>query len=1012
MTAEGIGFTAKADRPYRCAATARQGLPQLARLLFGCLVAGCLLVSDGQAQTRFDVWTADNGLPYNGISDLLQTRDGYLWLATNDGLVRYDGVRFTTFNVGNTQGIRSNRFRSLFEDRMGNLWIALETGGLTLYKDGLFTTYTVKDGLFEERIESIAEDERGVLIFFLNGRLARWSQGRFMAATPEPPIGQVTQLIAGDSGTIWYMERNRLHKVSQGRLTTFALPADVTGAEVRSVLQDRQGRLWIGTFQGKLLRFDKGKFVRFPNPQTSFQSSVRHLLEDRNGNLWVTTRYSGIYRLSGGKWSHLTAQTGLPSNEIYYVREDREGNIWAATGKGLVRFRDEIISAYSMRDGLATNNIYTVLEDRQGTIWLGGWHGLTRYQNGAFKAFRTKADGFSTLVTALCEDRGGALWIGTYGDGLKRLKDGQITTYTEKDGLAHNVVHAVYEDRAGRLWIGTHKGLCLLQDGGFKVYTTGEGLANDRVISILEDRQGNLWLGTLAGLSRYSDGAFVTYSETDGMPESTVRALYEDHSGTLWIGTYDTGLYRFKDGKFTACRTRDGLFNNGVFHILEDARGNFWMSCNLGIYRVSKQQLNDFADGKIKSVDSISYGRRDGLLNPECNGGYQPAGIRSRDGKLWFPTQEGVAVVAPDALPVSAIPPPVVIEELLVDNTPTAFQEAVKILPGTESFEIHYTALSFIMAERIGFKYRLVGLDSNWVEAGTRRTAYYSHVPPGHYQFLVIAANRDGIWNQQGAALTIEIVPPFWQTWWFQTLAGLSILMAASLLVRWRITVLKQSHRAQERFSRQLIESQESERKRIANELHDGLGQSLIIIKNRTLMSLNAPDNHDRAILQMGEICDATSQAINELKEIAHNLRPYQMDYLGLTASLKAMIGQAANSTSIHFTSLIDELDGVLAEEANIGIYRIVQESINNIIKHSKATEAHIEISRIAGLIRITIQDNGRGFLTGLSASSESEMQGFGLKGIAERAKILGAKLYIKSANGRGTDITLEVAQP
>jgi ligand-binding sensor domain-containing protein/signal transduction histidine kinase len=998
-------FSHRTGCPYR-------HLRQSAGLLLGCLLAGCFLVANVRAQSRFDVWTADNGLPYNGISDLLQTRDGYLWLATNDGLVRYDGVRFTTFNAGNTEGIRSNRFRSLFEDSRGNLWIAMETGGLTLYKDGLFTTYTVKDGLFEERIESMAEDEQGLLIFFLGGRLARYRQGRFMAYTPEPPIRQLTQLIAGDSGTIWYLEPNRLHKANQGSLTTFALPAGVTGVDVRSALQDRQGTLWIGTLQGKLFRFDKDKFVRFPNPHTSFQSSVRHLYEDRNGNLWLATRYRGLYRLSGGKWSHLTVETGLPSDEIYYVREDREGNVWAATGKGLVRFRDEIISAFSTRDGLATNNIYTVLEDRQGTIWLGGWHGLSRYQNGAFKTFRTKEDTFSNLITALCQERSGALWIGTYGDGLKRLKDGQITVYTEKDGLPHNIIHAIYEDRAGRLWIGTTKGLGLFQEGRFRLYTSDDGLAHNQVISIMEDRQGNLWLGTLEGLSRYRDGEFIAYSQTDGMPESTVRTIYEDQSGTLWIGTYDAGLYRLKDGKFTACRAKDGLFNNGVFQILEDARGNFWMSCNLGIYRVSKQQLNDFADGKIKLVDSVSYGKRDGLLNPECNGGYQPAGIRSRDGRLWFPTQEGVAVVEPEAVPVSDIAPPVVIEELLIDNTPAAFRDPVKILLGKESFEIHYTALSFIMAERISFKYKLVGLDTNWVEAGTRRTAYYSHVPPGRYTFLVIAANRDGIWNQQGAALTIEIVPAFWQTWWFQMLVGLSLTVAALQLFRWRISLLKQSHRAQERFSRQLIESQESERKRIANELHDGLGQSLIIIKNRTLMSLNTPDNHDRAMQQMGEISDAASQAINELKEIAHNLRPYQMDYLGLTASLRAMIGQAANSTSIQFTSSIDELDGILSEEANIGIYRIVQESINNIIKHSKATDAYIEIRNLSGVIYITIKDNGRGFISGLSATSESPGEGFGLKGIAERAKILGAKLHIKSVNGRGTDITLEVAQP
>jgi ligand-binding sensor domain-containing protein/signal transduction histidine kinase len=982
------------------------------RLLLGCLAAGCLLVANARAQSRFDVWTTDNGLPYNEIPDLLQTADGYLWLASNDGLMRYDGVRFTTFNRENSQGIRSNRFRRLLEDSQGNLWIAVEGGGLTLYRDGAFTTFTVKDGLLDNQIECMAEDEQGLLIFFMDGRLARWREGRFEAHAPEPPIAQLVNLIPGDSGTIWYLERDRLHKAKQGKVTTMPLPAGVQGVAVRATLEDRQGRVWIGTLQGGLYRLDKGKFVRFPNSQTSFQSSVRHLCEDRHGNLWIATHSHGVTRISGSELSRFTMATGLPSNKIYYIREDREGNIWAATAKGLVRFRDEIISTYSMRDGLASNNIYSVLEDRQGTIWLGGWRGLSRYQDGAFKTFRTKDDGPASLITALCEERSGALWVGTYGDGLLRLKDQQVAVYMGKDGLPNNIIHAIYEDRAGRLWIGTEKGFCRFQEGRFQVYTTNHGLANERVISIREDRQGNLWLGTLEGLSRYRDGEFTSYSQSDGMPETTVRTLYEDQSGTLWIGTYDAGLYRFKDGKFTACTTKNGLFNNGVFQILEDARGYFWMSCNLGIYRVSKQQLNDFADGKIKSVDSISYGRRDGLLNPECNGGYQPAGIRSRDGRLWFPTQEGVAVVAPDAVPVSAIPPPVVIEELLIDNTPTAFREAVKILPGKESFEIHYTALSFIMAERIGFKYKLEGLDSNWVEAGTRRTAYYSHVPPGRYRFLVIAANRDGIWNQQGAALTIEIVPPFWQTWWFRTLVGLSLTLAASLLIRWRITLLKQSHRAQERFSRQLIESQESERKRIANELHDSLGQSLIIIKNRTLMSLTTPDNHHRAIQQMGEISDAASQAINELKEIAHNLRPYQMDYLGLTASLKAMIGQAANSTPIHFTSLIDELDGVLSEEASIGIYRIVQESLNNIIKHSRATAAHIEISKVSGLIRITIQDNGRGFITGLSAASESQVQGFGLKGIAERAKILGAKLHIKSANGKGTDITLEVAQP
>jgi ligand-binding sensor domain-containing protein/signal transduction histidine kinase len=969
------------------------------------------LVPRAVAQSRFDVWTTDNGLPHNEIPDLLQTRDGYLWLATNDGLVRYDGVRFTVFNAGNSPGIRSNRFRRLFEDSKGNLWIATENSGLTLYQDRAFTTFTVRDGLLDDRVECLAEDDGGLLIFFMDGRLARRVEGRFTAYAPDPPIAQVVHLIPGAPGTVWYLDRDRLHKASHGKLTSFALPTGVQGIDVRSVLEDRQGTVWIGTLQGRLFRFDQSRFSCFPDRQSPFPSSLRSLCEDRRGNLWMATVASGAARLSGGKLTRYTTESGFPGNKIYYIREDREGNIWAATNKGLVRFRDEIVTPYSTSDGLAANNIYTVFEDRSGVIWLGGWRGLTRYQDSAFQAFRAKRDPLANLITALYEDRDGALWIGTYGDGLKRLKDGQVSVYGKKEGLSDEVIHAIYEDRAGRLWIGTHKGLCRFEDGRFTVYTAGDELASDQVIALLEDRRGDLWIGTLGGLSRYSKGEFVSYAQADGFPESAVRTIYEDESGAIWIGTYEAGLYRFKDEKFSACTAKEGLFNNGVFQILEDARGNFWMSCNLGIYRVSKQQLNDFADGKIKSVDSVSYGKRDGFLDPECNGGYQPAGVRSRDGRLWFPTQAGVAVVDPEAVPVSRVPPPVVIEELLIDNVPVAVHDAVEILPGKESFDIHYTALSFIMPDRIDFKYRLVGLDTNWVEAGTRRTAYYSHVPPGRYTFLVIAANRDGVWNQEGASLTIEVVPPFWRTWWFTTLAGLSLLFVAFALVRRRFAFLEQAHRAQQRFSRQLIESQEGERKRIAAELHDSLGQSLIIIKNRTLISLNTPEDHDRAIQQMGEISDAASQAIEEMKEIAHNLRPYQMDYLGLTASLKAMVRKAASSTSIGFTTVIDEVDGLLSEEASISLYRIVQESINNIIKHSKATQAQVEIRKGLGAIHVLIQDNGRGFATDKLSFSESEGRGFGLQGIAERAKILGAKLQIKSVSDRGTAITLEVSQ-
>jgi signal transduction histidine kinase len=482
-----------------------------------------------------------------------------------------------------------------------------------------------------------------------------------------------------------------------------------------------------------------------------------------------------------------------------------------------------------------------------------------------------------------------------------------------------------------------------------------------------------------------------------------VRIIYEDSEGTIWVGTYDQGLVRIKDRKITSYTMKEGLFNNGVFQILEDARENFWISSNLGIYRVSKKELTDYAEGHVKSITSVPYGKRDGMISSECNGGVQPAGVKTLDGKLWFPTQAGVVVVDPDAVPVSAQPPPVMIEEFLINNEPVAFGEVVKISPGTENFEIHYTGLSFIMSERIGFKYKLEGLDRDWVDAGTRRIAYYSHVPPGNYTFKVIAANRDGIWNLEGASIPIRIIPPFWKTWWFVSLSVLTFIALVWVSFRLRIAQLEKERRAQESFSRQLINSQESERQRIAAELHDSLGQHLLIIKNSALLGINVLNGHDRGKEQLSDISETASRAIDEVREISYNLRPYQLDDLGLTKAIEYILAKVASSSKIRFSSELDRIDDVFSPEAEINIYRIVQESLNNIVKHSRAESAKVSIKRDARHIDIIIQDDGRGLDT------EKTNGGFGLKGISERARILGAKYVIHSAAGQGTTITLSL---
>jgi signal transduction histidine kinase/streptogramin lyase len=573
---------------------------------------------------------------------------------------------------------------------------------------------------------------------------------------------------------------------------------------------------------------------------------------------------------------------------------------------------------------------------------------------------------------------------------------------------------AILEDRQGNLWFGTNKGLFKLKDGVVSVFTTKDGLPGDDVKIIHEDRQGRLWIGTYGGLAQLSPtknaSAFVAYTTKDGLGSNRVRAIHEDAEGVFWIGTYDGGLSRLKDGRITTYTMAQGLFNNGVFQILEDGRGNLWISSNRGIYQAGKQQFNDLAEGKIATLTYIAYGKQDGMLNTECNGGRQPAGIKARDGKLWFPTMGGVVVVDTEAVPFNSQPPPILIEAVSLDRNPTPFNAAVKVKPGQSSLEINYTGLSYVKPEQVRFKYKLAGRDSDWVEAGSRRSVNYSYLPPGNYTFTVIAANSDGVWNNVGASLQITVLPSVWQTWWF---ISLSILTGCGLIafVYWRrVSQFRRERVVQEAFSQRLIESQESERKRIAAELHDSLSQNLVIIKNRALHSMATPNDHDRAMEQIEEIAEAANESLSEVREIAHNLRPFQIDRLGLTKAIEAMVNRVAATHALQTRTHLDVIDGLLSPEKEIHLYRVVQESLNNIIKHAAATEAQVTIRKNEQGIEIIIQDNGKGFTPATIRTGESgNGGGFGLLGLTERARILGGVPVILSSPGSGTKVELRV---
>ena len=939
---------------------------------------------------------------------MVQTRDGYLWLGTFGGLARFDGVKFTIFDTGNSPRLGGNRITYLYEDKEGGLWIAFESGGLSRFHDGRFVTYTVEHGLPDSRVVRLAEGRDGTLWATTALGTARLEQGRFV--TDEVlfglPNNNLVYYLQSRDGSVWLGPLSGLVRWHQNQQENhLSRPALITESVDGSIWTYRRDR-----------GFDQlldGRWIHYPvvSDVPGGESGKKTAFVGRDQSICILTA-EGVTRFREGRRVSFTKLPGLPDWRV--ALEDREGNLWiGSNGLGLYRFKEPRVTAYAGDEGLSDDMFLTITDDTRGGLWLGGGtlsptgiSKLFHHRDGVFTAYP-----FEAIVWALQPDSEGGLWLGEYGK-LRRLVDGRLTEFKQFEGTP---VLALAADPEGVLWVGTIAGhvsgsaggLYRYQGGHFTPIRTAEGLVHNNVRVIRRGRDGTLWVGTEGGLSRFHDGKFINYTTKDGLSNGFILDIYEDADRTLWIGTYGGGLSRFKDGRFAQITTGQGLFDNFVSRIIEDDGGHFWICSNHGIYRTSRADVNAVADGRLQSVPYTRYGAADGMKTSECSAGGQPAGWKARDGKLWFPTLRGVVVIDPTKVDSAA--PPVAIEQVFVDTKPISASERLQAAPGTRDFEFHYTGLSLASPEKVLFRYRLDGYDEGWVEAGTRRTAYYTNIRPGDYTFRVTASNGDGVWNATGASFSFRLRPRFHQTMAFQ---GAALLGCAGLL--WigydrRITYLRRRHAQQQAFSRELIESQERERKRIAGELHDSLGQNLLIIKNRALLGSMAAANRGAVEEQLDAIDASVTRSIEEVRQLAYNLRPYHLDRLGLTQALEEMVERVAAASGIRFSTQIDAVDGLFDKDAEISVYRIAQESINNIVKHSAATEASVRVLRRNRTVRITITDNGRGLPPGMASSGEPRERGFGLAGIAERVRILGGTTTLQSAPGEGTVISVEI---
>ncbi len=748
-----------------------------------------------------EVWETQDGLPQNSANALAQDHNGYLWIGTEEGLVRFDGNRTVVFDKMNEPAFQANDIVTLLAASDGTLYAGTRGGGVVRYDGRRFSNIGEAQGLQSPFITSLAEDPAGTIwIGTYGGGLAQLRDttvtmygedagfsGDFVSELV--PNGSNNHLMGSDVG-LFALQQGNLSRIKQ---------APLDSAFITTLFKDSSQRIWVATRAQGLFLLTDSLAVKHPIAFAEGQY-INQIIEDNTGNLWIAMTQGSLARLSGEGLTQIDTAPQLAEGDLLSLLQDREGSLWIGTrGKGLHRLRNEKFTPFTTVEGLTNDRVYSVYEQEGVGMWIGTAAGLTLINQNKTVAFVHRDTFAGKEILSVTGDGGPGVWIGTYGEGLFYLQGDQYRQFSDVDGLPSNNIFALHADDEGSLWIGTDAGVGIYQNGIFNNLTPDDGIPSPFITAIEQSNDGAMWIGTYdAGFFRYQNGQLKTYDASNGLSSDGVLSLYEDLEGVLWIGTYGGGLNRLELNQFTSYTTAEGMHNDNVYVILEDNAENLWMTCNKGVFRVDKATLKQIARGDSLTLTSVFYAEYDGLPSAEATGGQQPAGWKSKDGQLWFPTIKGLVQVNPANLFQNQVPPPVVIEALVVDNEQRDLNEAVTLQAGANKLHFTFTANSLVVPEKVQFQYKLEGVDSDWSLPDSRREAFYNNLPPGQYTFRVKASNNDGLWNEEGATIGFYLEPFFYQTLWFRVSAGLFVLLLMVLLYRMRIQQLKARQEALE----------------------------------------------------------------------------------------------------------------------------------------------------------------------------------------------------------------------
>jgi signal transduction histidine kinase/ligand-binding sensor domain-containing protein len=967
-------------------------------LLACCPCVSALNPSLDINQYAHTAWTTRDGFFKGAIYAIAQTPDGYLWLGTEFGLLRFDGVRTVPWQPPAGDHLPDSNIRTLLAARDGRLWIGTNHG-LASWRDGKLAHHPE---LAKQSIATLLEDRQGTVwvggLAVPTGRLCAIQSGRVQCQGDDGRFGFGVLSLYGDSrGNLWAGATTGLLRWKPGPPRLYPTPGPV--AEFRALIDGDNDALLM-SMPGGIRRLVDGKVEAYPLPGIGLQFSPTKLLRDRDGGLWIGTNSQGIVHVHQGRADHFTPSDGLSGDSIHGIFEDREGNIWAATGDGLDRFRDFAVPTISVKQGLSSADAWSVLAAKDGSVWLGTRDGLTRWNNEQITIYRDRSSGLPNDADSLFQDDRGRIWVST-ARRFAYFENGQLAPV---GGLPGGVVHSIAGDTAGNLWIADqdHGLFHLVEGSAIERIPWAQLGRKDFAYALSPDpAQGGLWLGFYqGGLEHFKDGKVrASYSSAEGLGEGMVTGLQFDSEGTLWAAT-EGGLSRVKNGRVATLTTENGLPCDTVHWAMEDNDHSFWLDMACSLVRIARPELVAWASDPKRTIQVTVFDSSDGArTHAAVYSGFGPRAAKTTDGKIWFVAGDGVSVIDPRHLPLNKLPPPVHIEQITADRKTYDASSNLRLPPLVRDLEIDYTALSLVTPEKNRFRVKLEGWDRDWKDVGNERKAFYGNLPPRSYRFRVMASNNSGVWNEAGASFDFSIAPAYYQTTWFRASIVAAILALLWGLYRYRL------HQIAREFNVRL-EERVGERTRIARDLHDTLLQSF----QGLMLHLQVVDDllpQGKAKVELEKTLDRADQAIAEGRTAVYALRSSTTTTNDLAQAVREVGNELAAPGAATFRLVVEgpvrDLHPIIRDE----VYRIARESLRNAFGHARARHIEAELIYADRLFRLRIRDDGQGIAPAIL--EEGRPGHYGLPGMRERAQQIGAKLTIWSGGGSGTEIELRL---